>query len=347
MAQIIGTPRDDRRTGTSVTNSPILLQALLLACSWLALALAWVGDLGFVEHHVLGRAATNADMLHALPLARVLLAAVGVLLLFFAVYLPLLARSGPVQRWLHCSACQRWAILLLPVALIGLVAIYKTIFGVADGLYMLLAKEDSVFEYLTALAYFVACGFAISLSRSLVHDGEYLAGLARAIYALLFLFVGLEEIAYGQRLFGFHNPQFMEHHNLQHEFTLHNMDSMVGVFFKQGPLLLGVFGSLAWLTLCFRPLLPPRWSCALTHSAPPWFTSTYFLAYALYWTSIRLGAQGWLLSEDQEGIELLLSCGFIIFTLDGYLRQRRGARTRAGDWQEPELLARGRSVDAA
>ena len=77
--------------------------------------------------------------------------------------------------------------------------------------------EDGVFEYLTALFFFLASIFSI---RAFFQE--------KNIWLLLFglvLFVGFgEEVSWGQRIFAFEPPEFFLKENVQKEFTIHNLE---------------------------------------------------------------------------------------------------------------------------
>lgn len=88
-----------------------------------------------------------------------------------------------------------------------------------------LVEEDQLFESLTAAFYLVGALFCLvgflAASRSGSRIGKYwLLG-----WAALFLFLALEEISWGQRLFGLESPGFFDSYNLQHETNIHNFAS--------------------------------------------------------------------------------------------------------------------------
>ncbi len=82
-----------------------------------------------------------------------------------------------------------------------------------------LGVEDGFFENLTALFFFVA---------SLIFLRVFLRN--RNVFFLLlaiFLFVGFgEEVSWGQRIFGYSTPGVVEKLNVQHEFSIHNLEAL-------------------------------------------------------------------------------------------------------------------------
>ncbi len=80
-----------------------------------------------------------------------------------------------------------------------------------------LGREDGVFEYLTALFF---------LTTSIVFFRMYLSqkNLLVLLLSIVFFFGFGEEIAWGQRILGYHTPEFIHRINVQHDFTLHNIE---------------------------------------------------------------------------------------------------------------------------
>ena len=92
---------------------------------------------------------------------------------------------------------------------------------------ILLGKEDSVFEWLTALFYFISFILLVLTFKK-----------NRNIFLLLLsfiLFFGAgEEMSWGQRIFGFATPESINKINVQHEFNIHNMIIFDGKYMGGG-----------------------------------------------------------------------------------------------------------------
>ena len=84
-----------------------------------------------------------------------------------------------------------------------------------------LTREDGYVETFGALCFLVTA-VAFLMSFRARHNVFYL------LFGLLFLFGFLEEISYGQRLFGFATPSFFLQHNVQQEFNIHNLEWLHG-----------------------------------------------------------------------------------------------------------------------
>ena len=109
----------------------------------------------------------------------------------------------------------------LKLYIISVVAViclsYSIFLFIDDDMIMILGQEDGFFESLTAVFFvFAAVLFFMSFLRT---KNIFLLGLT------LILFFGAgEEISWGQRIFNFSTPEFMDKVNVQHEFNIHNME---------------------------------------------------------------------------------------------------------------------------
>lgn len=115
--------------------------------------------------------------------------------------------------------------------------------------------EDSVLESLTFILFMVAasevCRAAFSLKSWYKEQPGSRTGYRLVIVAYFliaggFLFVGLEEVSWGQRVFGWDTPQFLTEINFQNETNLHN-SSVSGLGFSY--LILAVLIGLATVSV--------------------------------------------------------------------------------------------------
>ncbi|MDB5279793.1 MAG: hypothetical protein JWR61_4748 [Ferruginibacter sp.] len=104
-------------------------------------------------------------------------------------------------------------IISVPIVLISSYLFYN----VADGDTVIAwGKEDSFFEWLTSLFYFIA---AVLLVVTFTKNRN----IFLLLLALILFFGAGEEISWGQRVFGFATPEEINKINVQHEFNIHNM----------------------------------------------------------------------------------------------------------------------------
>lgn len=116
-------------------------------------------------------------------------------------------------------------IITIPLLLCGSYLFYNMASGETV---ILWGKEDSFFEWLTALFYFTAGVLLILTFKQ--NKNVYLV-----LLACVLLFGAGEEMSWGQRIFGFATPEEINKINVQHEFNIHNMVIFDGKKMEGGP----------------------------------------------------------------------------------------------------------------
>lgn len=91
------------------------------------------------------------------------------------------------------------------------------------------AGEDGVSEWWSVATYLVSAVMAAFTARWLTRLGYRGLGLVNVLIAALFLLSALEEISWGQRLFGWSTPEAVSRINEQDETTIHNLPSFDSV----------------------------------------------------------------------------------------------------------------------
>lgn len=116
--------------------------------------------------------------------------------------------------------------------------------------YRLLANEDGIAEWLQVVLIFVCLVAYLRLGWVLWRRGHRLFALLFFVGALGMLFIGGEEISWGQRIFGWATPEALEDINNQGESNIHNIGSLLKVF------------NLAVLGISFAAVVLPllRWT---------------------------------------------------------------------------------------
>jgi hypothetical protein len=268
------------------------------------------GDGYFVQTHALPDGTVRPETEAALRTARVALGLFGLMLVGAAAWLPRLFPGHSVQDFLR-SRRVHWMIFSVPIIFLVALGGYKAYFGLDTFLYKLIVTEDGPAEYLTAIAFFG--GFIIScLSVKLLFAARsyplaiYFTGIGVSC-----LFVALEEISYGQRIFGFSTPESIAQHNRQDEFNIHNLEMLQTLSFFVAPLAVGLFGLLGIVVKLLRGYVDQQIIRVANLMFPPWFLSSWFLPLAIFTVYYR---EGWLVEwRDQELLEALLALGFLGF----------------------------------
>ena len=235
-------------------------------------------------------------------------------------------------RWLgrEFSPRTELALFLLPFALMLVLLACRL---VARNAYMASIQEDALIETLQAAILGLAAFFTFKAARVLAAaDARLLSVLHLGLAACLALLC-LEEISWGQRVFGIETLPWFQQHNVQHEISLHNLEPVQGSL-HSAYILLGLYGGLGFLWLR-KPEHDARdWR---RFCVPDWFCAGYFLPVAGAYLMLdkiapylhgNLGLEFFRIGNvfvwrDQEPAELLLWMGFIVLAYTNLVRARR------------------------
>jgi hypothetical protein len=280
----------------------------------------------FEQTHVSVDGAVKPEAAAALRAARVVLGLFGLMLVGAAACLPRIFPGQSVQSVLR-SRRVHWLVFLTPIAIIVALGGYKARYGLDTFLYKLLVTEDGPAEYLTAIAFMISFGIGCFAAKLLFEAGRRYLAIYFALLSIFCLFVGLEEISYGQRIFGFSTPDSIAQHNRQDEFNVHNIDMLGTLIFGIGPITVGLFGVLGIVLNLISRSARGQWIHVAHLLVPPWFLSSWFAPLALFTIYYRFYWSAGSLVEwrDQELAEALLALGFLGF-LAHSLSQLRGLK---------------------
>ncbi|MBX6323021.1 MAG: hypothetical protein IRY94_14425 [Rhodospirillaceae bacterium] len=174
---------------------------------------------------------------------------------------------------------RRRAIFAGGVAILSALLADKLALGPTSQAWSLLLREDGLIETSEALYLLVAAAFALAGARRLRARAEPTLAVIYALAGLWLLFIGMEEISWGQRMFGVTPPEFFEENNAQAEITVHNLGP-VQVLLDYAYFALGGAGALAWTVV---PALERRLF------APERAASSARLLRALLWAAAGAG----------------------------------------------------------
>jgi hypothetical protein len=207
----------------------------------------------------------------------------------------------------------------------------------AAGVLMALTSKD-LYKWFTAEDRFAEnmqvlfCSFSLLLGLLVAHHlwraREHGIALLYYCFCLGLIFLIGEEIAWGQRLFGWQTPDALRSANEQGETTLHNIAG-VHQGFKWIQLLIGAYGTFLPLALFSSRALVPyrRW---LTRLVPHYTLIPYFAPLFVWkiYRNLDLSPvrHEFAMSRYNEVIELILYMGFFLFVV---FQWRRLNRTRS------------------
>lgn len=207
----------------------------------------------------------------------------------------------------------RTGIFIAPVAIL-IVCLAMCIPPASRRFYEWLTDENHPVEMLTFILALAAAVMGVRLAAALFRRRQPFAGAFYAIFALGMFFIGMEEISWGQQLFGWQTPQDWNQLNAQGETTLHNL----GPFQGHNDILRFAFGFGGLLGLAIAPLLPRLRVLVPDRILVMWFlTISGISAAQLYCDAIPTGPLVVPLSKvgDRlaEVVELLITIAAVLY----------------------------------
>ena len=129
-------------------------------------------------------------------------------------------------------------------------------------------------------------------------------------------FISMEEISWGQNIFGFNTPESIKNINFQDQITFHNLNPLQNEFslFGMPFSILHIFFITLGLILGLSfPLRNRKRVKFFIPFIPPWYLSLYYLIPAIYYLSVSFGIlEVW----HQELFETILSLGFALLSIN-------------------------------
>jgi hypothetical protein len=198
------------------------------------------------------------------------------------------------------------------------------LFYVEEELYKKLIIEDSLVEWLTALAFMISGFIALFFIKK---KDFFKNKIVRKIFVAGCLFVGMcllfvagEEASWGQRIINFETPGIIAEQNRQGEINLHNSE-LIWPYVYSAYLTLGLYGMLFWiLEWLTRDLIKFKkshevWKLLLI---PGGYLFLNFAFISLYvW--LRLNHGPWKYQNWEEFAELILVIGIMVHLAQSYL----------------------------
>jgi hypothetical protein len=183
-----------------------------------------------------------------------------------------------------------------------------------------LAREDSFFEWTSALLLFVGSGLMLVAAVKLFGQGERGAGVVALLLSLLLFLTAMEEISWLQRQIGFATPESLRQRNEQGEANVHNLATGFSEnLYYGGAFVLLVLGpSLSFLFAPGGPLaswarlLPSRYALlagALSTGFCYEMWNVFWLQFAFFYAVLLLGGiagESFRIGRWRDG--LLFSC---------------------------------------
>ncbi len=199
--------------------------------------------------------------------------------------------------------------------------------------YIWATYEDLFGEWGQTYFFATACVISLLVATSKSPHRWFFAVLALALF-----YTVMEEISWGQRIFGIESPEFFKRHNLQREINLHNM--LVGPISTDTKdfieytvaIALALYGALypLILRLGWRPAV---WLYRTGIAAPPLYLWPFFLTGSVL-------EIGWYSFNEAEVAELLIGFALTIMAAHYWLAQHQQCDVHAPVPRERALSRR-------
>ena len=213
----------------------------------------------------------------------------------------------------------RISIFIFPIILI---IVFFSIKFILPDTYKALIQEDTWLEYLQALFYFLAAIFAFFSAILFFKNNMFIHAVLYSFLTVGLLFIAIEEISWGQRIFNIESSDYFLEHNKQEEITIHNLKPIQNIL-HDIYIAVGFYGAFSWFVLfLIRLKKEVKPNNVLNFIVPSWFISSYFFFTMLMYIILEYVRPIFkvpsLVARDQEPIELILSVGFLMFCVINY-----------------------------
>jgi len=185
--------------------------------------------------------------------------------------------------------------------------LYRIIFG--------LDSEGAYGEWIQFICYGLACVVGVMTFRRLSAMNLKKESWLMALFFLGCLVLALEEISYGQWIFDWESPEIFKEINTQQETNLHNIRDGVNIAAQLHILfmLVGFFGGASWV---LKPYINGLFADLL---CVDWHLSSYFFpVFLFYFYYDYIRPSFFIIGNEQELFELILSFGFISLAASNY-----------------------------
>ncbi len=219
-------------------------------------------------------------------------------------------------------------IFFIPIIVIVLIIISKIAIGPAFVGYIFLISEDGPVEYATFIIYFVTFIISLISAKIFFKRGKKSYGFLYVAMALVFIFIAIEEISWGQRILSLDLPEFFAESN-QEEMNIHDLPA-VATFEDPMIIMAGLIGGLLWIV--FHKSKSSNFFNFKRFFVPGWYLMSYFIPVSIFYLMLNLTPPEQISQEgfywnftfpkEQEPFEFLLSLGFFGFILLNYIRLR-------------------------
>lgn len=224
-------------------------------------------------------------------------------------------------------------VFFIPIVIISIILSIKIFLSPTYLPYVSFISEDGPVEYLTFIVFIITFIVSILVANSLRKLKKRLASISFFVIAFVFIFVAIEEISWGQRIFGFEASGIFSE-STQGEVNIHDLKPFE-YFEDPSFIFVGLVGGLLWIL--FLKSSKDNSSSFKTFFVPPWYLMTFFIPVSIFYIVLNLATPevtinslswNFLFPKDQEPFELILSLGLLGFVFSNYIKLRQMKLTK-------------------
>jgi len=224
-------------------------------------------------------------------------------------------------------------VFFIPIIIIVVILSIKTFLGPIYPPYISFISEDGPVEYLTFIVYIITFIVSMLVANSLRKLKRKRSAILFFIFAFMFILIAIEEVSWGQRIFGFETSGiFLD--STQGEVNIHDLKPFE-YFEDPSFIFVGLVGGLLWIL--FLKSSKDNSSSFKTFFVPPWYLMTFFIPVSIFYIVLNLAppevttqeiSWGFLFPKDQEPFELILSLGLLGYVFSNYIKLRQMKLTK-------------------
>ncbi len=250
----------------------------------------------------------------------------NILTLIIGILLLILGKGKAIKKVVHYSLFSgrekmKRLIFSLPISAILIIITLQSILDSESSAYEIMNSEGGIIESGTSIAYLLAFVLAIPVGNYFMNRGQKLFGILYYIFSVGLLFIGLEEISWGQILIGWQSPEFFQTYNSKEEITIHNLEWFKN-YVNAAYILIGFIGSFSWCIFQKNRRYSERYNNFVKYFIPSWFLSSFFYPSLIIFAILEyMNRFGSFVLKEEEPVELILSLGFCFFIVTNFFRQ--------------------------
>lgn len=274
-------------------------------------------------------------------------------------FVAFLTAAGTILSVIHSGKFTGYFELATPIPAAGVSFVFLCILIflvsialliIAPPLFSRLAREDSAFEWFSAIFLLLGSLAAFAAATRIIRASKRSrgSGFLPLIMATVLFLIAMEEMSWMQRVFAFETPHWLEPYNIQNEFNLHNLatDQIENLYYAGTFLLLVFFPIFCSFSPVLRnsdflrPFVPGRHvfiigALTTTFSYEMW--NIFWVQFAFYFSLMALGVYSVIAKISNNLCDAAVFAVAAIVLLISQLADLSYGSTMVRYWEDTEL----------